>query len=71
MSMGNIAGRLLVLVTLVAALSLLAGPALTTSGTGSQNPDLTVAVSLTNSDGGADGDVDTATVARRSPSAER
>lgn len=63
MSVRNTAGRLLVLVTLVAVLSLLAGPALATSGTGSQNPDLTVAVSLTNSGGGADGDVDTATVA--------
>jgi hypothetical protein len=62
MRVGNIVGRLLTLVTLVAALSLLAGPALATSGTGSQNPDLTVAVSLTNSGGGADGDVDTATV---------
>jgi hypothetical protein len=62
MRVRNTAGRLLVLVTLVGALSLLAGPALATSGTGSQNPGLTVAVSLTNSGGDAD-DVDTATVA--------
>ena len=60
--MSKIIARLLVLGMLVGGLSLLAGPALATSGTGSQNPDLTVTVSLTNSGGGADGNVDTATV---------
>lgn len=62
MRVRKIIGRMLVLAMLLGGLSLLAGPAFATSGTGSQNPDLTVTVSLTNSGGGADGNVDTATV---------
>jgi hypothetical protein len=62
MRAAKISARLLALAMLVTALSLLAGPALATTGTGSQNPDLTVTVSLTNSGGGSDGNVDTATV---------
>lgn len=46
---------------LAGTLMFMGGPALASTGTGSQNPALTVTVTLTNPGGGADGNPETAT----------
>jgi hypothetical protein len=53
--------RSLVIAMVAGALMLLGGSALATSGTGTQNRDLTVAVSVSNVGGGHDANPDTAT----------
>jgi hypothetical protein len=50
---------------LAGALMLVGGPALASTGTGSQNPALTVTVTLTNPGGGADGNPRSPLAARR------
>jgi hypothetical protein len=47
---------------LAGALMLMGGPALASTGTGSQNPDLTTTLTLVNTGGGADGNPETAQI---------
>lgn len=59
--MGKALVRSLVIAVVAGALALAGGSALATSATGTQNPDLTVTVALSNIGGGHDANPDTAT----------